>query len=211
MEPFCDAPPSETAPRAGGCVLKPSPPRRSDDDWECWLKLEKKGKHVTQGEDQPAKSAKTTIEGASFSTGGEEIEVALTGGCHCGKVRFSCRTANDCITIWDCNCSDCRLRRNSHFIVPRAKIRIEKGEENLAVYRWGSGQSIHKFCATCGISPFYVPRSNPDGVAITFACVDEASLKVKDVVVKQFDGNNWEKFIENEGKAIKSCSKDKGF
>ena len=37
---------------------------------------------------------------------------------------------------------------------------------------------------------FYIPRSNPDGVAITVGCIDEGT--VKSVEVRTFDGRKWE-------------------
>lgn len=44
------------------------------------------------------------------------------------------------------------------------------------------------------MTPFYVPRSNPDGYAITVACIKPAT--VLSITVKQFDGINWEQTIE---------------
>ena len=32
-------------------------------------------------------------------------------------------------------------------------------------YRFGTNTARHRFCATCGVQAFYIPRSNPDGVA----------------------------------------------
>ncbi len=45
-------------------------------------------------------------------------------------------------------------------------------------------------CRTCGICSFYVPRSNPDGKAITVHCIDPGT--VRSCTVKQFDGVHWE-------------------
>jgi len=127
------------------------------------------------------------------------------GGCHCGSIRFSCEAPKDLI-LWDCNCSDCRLRRNIHFIIPRNQMKsIQKGE--LKEYKWGTGKAIHYFCIVCGISPFYIPRSNPDGYAITFAALDEGT--VDSIEIKRFDGRNWENFITSSpiGKSICDLSK----
>jgi len=194
-ETFHDSDPPMDAPRAGGCIVKPVPPTRSSDDWECWLTLEKGICDASQ-----ASRMATCTSG--------EGETTHIGGCHCGKVRFSCQTPfNSEIILWDCNCSDCRLRRNVHFIIPKEKFQILQGINNLAIYRWGTGQAIHQFCSTCGITPFYIPRSNPDGIAITFACLDSASSTIQNVTLRRFDGRNWEKFILKEGKDIKQLSK----
>ncbi|KAL6223584.1 hypothetical protein ACLB2K_006968 [Fragaria x ananassa] len=55
---------------------------------------------------------------------------------------------------------------------------------------FGTHTAKHTFCKVCGITSFYYPRSNPDGVAITYKCVDPGTLTY--VEVKYFDGKNWE-------------------
>ena len=45
-------------------------------------------------------------------------------------------------------------------------------------------------CKTCGIKSFYVPRSNQDGFAVTWRCLDD--WQTLDVTVNKFDGQNWE-------------------
>ena len=51
--------------------------------------------------------------------------------------------------------------------------------------------------------PFYRPRSNPDGWAVTVHCLEAGS--VDHVEVRAFDGKNWESFIEGSG--IRAFSK----
>jgi len=118
------------------------------------------------------------------------------GGCHCGDVRFEVRAPSH-LVVWDCNCSNCRMRRNVHFVVPSDQLRIVGDPAALAEYRFGTGVARHLFCARCGISPFYRPRSNPDGWGVTFQCVDPGT--VASVEVRRFDGQNWEGFIEKSG------------
>jgi hypothetical protein len=65
-----------------------------------------------------------------------------------------------------------------------------KGEGNLTEYTFNSGQARHLFCRTCGIKSFYVPRSNPDGFAVTWRCLDE--WQSLDVAINAFDGQNWD-------------------
>jgi hypothetical protein len=103
------------------------------------------------------------------------------------------------------------MRRNLHFCVPKSALRLIQGDASdgsatsLAEYRWGSCASQHLFCARCGICPFYVPRSNPDGWGITFQCLDGGTAT--SVEVRQFDGQHWEEYIEGAGAAIKTFSK----
>ncbi|KAK9904606.1 hypothetical protein M0R45_000569 [Rubus argutus] len=55
----------------------------------------------------------------------------------------------------------------------------------LTTYSFGTHTAKHTFCKVCGITSFYYPRSNPDGVAITYRCVDPGTLS--SVEVKYYD------------------------
>ena len=46
------------------------------------------------------------------------------------------------------------------------------------------------FCNTCGIKPFYVPRSNPDGYSVNVRCLDSASIAL--LTVRPFDDSDRE-------------------
>lgn len=123
------------------------------------------------------------------------------GGCHCKAVQFEVQATKD-LTVWDCNCSICSMKRNTHFVVPESRFRLVKGADMLTTYTFNTGVARHQFCKICGVQAFYKPRSNPDGVAVTIHCVDPASLGK--VVVKAFDGVDWEAHIGKSG--IKSES-----
>ena len=111
------------------------------------------------------------------------------GGCHCGAVRFQVEAE----LPWElerCNCSVCSKSGYLHLIVPHQQFSLLQGEENLTTYIFNSGVAKHFFCKTCGIKPFYVPRSNPDGMDVNVNCLDEVPTQVEFV---EFDGRNWEK------------------
>ncbi len=111
------------------------------------------------------------------------------GGCHCGAVRFEADLP-DAITVEDCNCSICAMSGNIHVIVPASRFRLLKGRDELATYTFNTGAARHLFCKTCGVKAFYVPRSNPDGFAVTYRCLDD--WRELDVTIDPFDGVNWE-------------------
>ena len=111
------------------------------------------------------------------------------GGCHCGAVRFEVDLPPH-FEVEDCNCSICAMSGNIHVIVPAARFRLIKGAENLTTYTFNTGAAQHTFCQTCGVKSFYTPRSNPDGFAVTWRCLDD--WKDLDVTVNAFDGQNWE-------------------
>ena len=111
------------------------------------------------------------------------------GGCHCRAVRFEAELP-DAFEVEDCNCTMCAMSGNVHVILPANRFRLLQGADNLAEYTFNTGAAKHRFCKTCGIKSFYIPRSNPDGVAVTWRCLDDwMDLQVTAV---PFDGQNWE-------------------
>jgi hypothetical protein len=102
------------------------------------------------------------------------------------------------VVVWDCNCSDCAMRRNVHFVVPKSDFELEESsQEFLTLYTFGTHTAKHYFCKVCGITSFYVPRSNPDGVAVTVHCVDPGTISLAEV--KIYDGKNWEASYDKSG------------
>jgi hypothetical protein len=53
-----------------------------------------------------------------------------------------------------------------HLVVPKDKFTLETSWDEIKTYTFGTGIAKHYFCGTCGISPFYVPRSNPNGYTV---------------------------------------------
>ena len=67
----------------------------------------------------------------------------------------------------------------------------------LVCLQFNTMTAKHSFCKTCGVQSFYTPRSNPDGYAVTVACIDPGTLSK--VVIQDVDGKNWEKVFREEG------------
>jgi hypothetical protein len=115
--------------------------------------------------------------------------------CHCGKMRgkFYCNKHE--VAAWDCSCSDCSMRGNVHIIIPEDDFCLDMEEPFEAatiLYEWGTKIAKRNFCKTCGILPWYRPKSNPDGYGITLKCVDWGDKAKPKVEIKTFDGQNWE-------------------
>ena len=109
------------------------------------------------------------------------------GGCHCGQVRF--RVQGDLDRVSVCNCSICTMKGIIHMEVSRERFELLRGDDALSTYTFGTGVAKHYFCKTCGIKPFYVPRSNPDGIDVNVRCLDPAPASLE---VRPFDGRDWE-------------------
>jgi hypothetical protein len=115
--------------------------------------------------------------------------VAHHGGCHCGAVRFRVLLP-EVFDVEDCNCSICAMSGNTHVIVPAACFELLQGADELAAYKFNTGVAQHLFCKICGVKSFYRPRSNPDGYAVTWRCIDH--WQSLNVTINPFDGQNWE-------------------
>jgi hypothetical protein len=116
------------------------------------------------------------------------------GGCHCGRVRFVVR--GDLATVTVCNCSICTKKGFVHLIVPPEDFELSSGAEDLATYEFNTKVAKHRFCKTCGIHPFYVPRSDPDKIDVNVRCLDGVDLG--SLRPSTFDGKNWERAIEGK-------------
>jgi len=122
------------------------------------------------------------------------MPATMSGGCHCGRVRF--RVTAELKGVTECNCSICTKKGFLHLIVPPGQFELLSGEDALTTYRFNTGTARHRFCATCGIHAFYVPRSDPDKIDVNVRCldgVDFSSLKIE-----RFDGQNWERAIADD-------------
>lgn len=124
------------------------------------------------------------------------------GGCHCGAVRFEVE-APERIECLECNCSICAKSGYLHLIVPQSRFRLLAGEDNLSTYSFGTKTARHKFCKTCGVKSFYIPRSNPDGYSVNVRCLEP---RPKELIVAPFDGRHWER----HGHELATYSKENG-
>jgi hypothetical protein len=110
------------------------------------------------------------------------------GSCHCGAVAFEVE-APEPLLAQRCNCSICAKSGFLHLIVPKSRFSLLRGADNLTTYTFNTGVAKHTFCRTCGMKPFYVPRSNPDGMDVNVNCLDPLPTNL---VIEDFDGRNWE-------------------
>ena len=110
------------------------------------------------------------------------------GSCHCGAIRFEVEAPED-LEVEECNCSICTKSGYLHLIVPKSKFHLLHGEDNITTYTFNTGVAKHLFCRICGVKPFYIPRSNPDGYDINVRCLD---TRPRSISIVQFDGQNWE-------------------
>ena len=97
------------------------------------------------------------------------------------------------------------MRKNVHFIIPADALTVDEEmlKKETTLYEWGTKTAKRRFCKTCGILPFYSPRSNPKGYGITVSCVEFGDKK-PEVEIKKYDGFNWEDFDAQSNIATES-------
>jgi len=118
----------------------------------------------------------------------------LTGGCHCGRIRFEVEGRPERVS--SCNCSICAKTACLHWPVEPERVRLITRDGDWLSYRFGTGRAEHRFCATCGISPFRIARSDPHLITINARCLD--GVDPAELVIEPFDGRNWEEAIRAE-------------
>ena len=122
------------------------------------------------------------------------------GSCHCGAVTFEVE-APEHLHLDECNCSICSKSGYLHLIVAKDAFSLKTGEDQLTTYTFNTGVAKHTFCRHCGVKPFYIPRSHPDGVSVNGRCLD---TQPSSVTVEPFNGQNWENNVEQLRAAGKS-------
>jgi hypothetical protein len=111
-----------------------------------------------------------------------------SGGCHCGRVRFT--VLADLSDVAECNCSICTKKGILHLIVDSSSFELHSGREALFEYQFNTRVARHWFCRVCGIHPFYLPRSHPDKIDVNARCLDDVDVAA--LRPRHFDGRNWE-------------------
>ena len=110
------------------------------------------------------------------------------GSCHCGRIRFE--ADGDLVGLSVCNCSICRRTAYLHWAIPPERFRLLAGADEIVTYEFGTRVAKHRFCRTCGISPFRVARSDPDKIDVNVRCLDGVDLETLEA--SHFDGRDWE-------------------
>lgn len=112
----------------------------------------------------------------------------VTGGCHCGAVRFEATVDMDQTLL--CNCSHCEKKGFILAFTSRDSFNLLQGEDRLSEYRFNKKQLAHRFCSTCGTQAFAF-GIGPDGsemAAINLRCVD--GLDLATLHPEHFDGRS---------------------
>ena len=89
--------------------------------------------------------------------------MAITGGCHCGALRYEIEGAPLVRAL--CHCTDCRRSSGAPMVAwtmyPRAAVKVTRGEAKI--YN-SSEHGRRHFCPTCGTGLFYTNDTMLPGI-----------------------------------------------
>jgi hypothetical protein len=101
--------------------------------------------------------------------------MAMTGGCLCGKLRYTIDDGP--VTVGKCYCGDCHLESGTGHMtfvsVPSDMVRIA-GEAQRFVKAGGSGTDVERlFCPSCGTTIVGYPKALGDVAAVRAGTLDD--------------------------------------
>lgn len=103
------------------------------------------------------------------------------GGCQCGAVAFE--ADGEIESLMECNCSICKPKGYLLWFVPNDQFRLKTEGGAMGEYRFNQKHLAHRFCLTCGVSPFV---EGPGMVAVNARVLKD--FDPKDTPITAFDG-----------------------
>lgn len=102
--------------------------------------------------------------------------MTITGGCHCGAIRY--QAEGEALTHALCHCTDCRRHAGAPMVgwtmYPRAAVRVTKGTPRIYA---SSEHGRRHFCPDCGTGLFYENAEMlPGRIDIQSATTDDPGL-----------------------------------
>ena len=108
---------------------------------------------------------------------------SITGGCHCGTIRFTFHwpQAAGLIPVRACGCAFCRKHGGIYTSHPESRIEVEIADpDQIRRYRFGHKTADFHVCRTCGVVPVITSEIEGRSHAVvnvnTFEGVDPEDL-----------------------------------
>ena len=102
-------------------------------------------------------------------------ELALTGGCNCGAVRYE--VTGPLVRASYCHCKRCQRRTGTAASVQAhpapAAFRIVAGEDKLTMWEPPDGGGEKWFCGVCGSAMFGRNLGHPESIGIRMGTFDD--------------------------------------
>jgi hypothetical protein len=101
----------------------------------------------------------------------------LTGGCHCGSVRYT--ITEPALDTHHCHCGICRKFHGALFVTlsifNRKAFTYDKGGNNLGSFASSPNVTRH-FCKTCGCPVTLDLTQKPELIAVATGTIDEGAF-----------------------------------
>ena len=101
----------------------------------------------------------------------------LTGGCHCGKLRYAVDA--DPIFSAVCHCRTCQKQTGTAFrvviAVPRAAVSVDGASKTYTRPGDSGQQVVNRFCPDCGSTVVIEPTALPSVTIIPAGTLDDTS------------------------------------
>ncbi len=119
--------------------------------------------------------------------------MALSGGCHCGAVRYEIE--GEALHRALCHCTDCRRAAGAPLVAwgmfPEEAVKVVKGAAK--VYE-SSADGRRHFCADCGAGLFFVNSVVlPGMIDVQIATLDDPAALPPSVHIQTADRISWSK------------------
>ena len=106
------------------------------------------------------------------------MQLPLTGGCQCGRVRYEIRAKP--LSVYACHCTECQRQSGSAFALslPVARDAVAVVAGTPAAWRrvLADGRAIACFfCGDCGTRLFHNPERNPQASIVKPGTLDDTS------------------------------------
>ncbi|WP_326524223.1 GFA family protein [Sphingomonas sp.] len=116
--------------------------------------------------------------------------MTITGGCHCGAVRYEAEGQPQHNAL--CHCTDCRRSAGAPAVgwalFPQAKVTIKGSPTRYN----SSGDVDRQFCGTCGTGLFFYSESLfPGMVDIQAATFDDPDALAPSACIQMADAPKW--------------------
>lgn len=123
------------------------------------------------------------------------MEKPYTGGCACGKIRYT--TAHTPVFQNHCQCLDCQklsgTGHGSYLTFPaRADMKITGDASHWQVAGDSGNMKTHSFCPVCGTPVYLTFAAMPDMIAVPAASLDEPSRFTPQVLTYSVRGLAWD-------------------
>lgn len=116
----------------------------------------------------------------------------VTGGCHCGAIRFTADVDLSEPTL-RCNCSICSKSRAWLTPIPADGFTLDDGSEAATEYRFAAEIITHCFCPRCGVKThgrIKGESGTDEFVAVSVQCLDLSPKELDAVPRAYVDGLN---------------------